>query len=198
MVSNKKKLPKVCKRIAPVAIAGVLYVLGLYATIIYSSDWTAIQTCAVILTGGVVIWYTWETRQLRQVALAQIDIQIRPFVVVEYEDRQFRIRNLGPGTALNVKVRNVTINAKEEITVDFPDHIPILTAGEVRSISVTSSHGNHSAGDFFAFHVKPGFATRGREITVDFENVAMKRMSVVLEVWQGELRIVRGSPDFVL
>lgn len=195
MASVEKRIHRVCMRFAPLIIVSVLYVVLLCLTFNCSPDWTARQTWAVIFTGAVVIWYTWETMRLRQVALAQIDMQIRPFVVVEYENGQFRIRNLGPGTALNVKVRDITINVEENIRVVFPVNIPILAAGEVRTISVTSYHGNQPAGDFFTFHVKPDLANGDLEITVDFQNITMKRMFVVEEVRQQDLRIVRASSD---
>lgn len=46
-------------------IALMLYVAGIGFTFVVCKDnWTAIQTWAVVLTGIVLIWYTWETMQL--------------------------------------------------------------------------------------------------------------------------------------
>lgn len=46
------------------SLAGVLVVI--YAVALQRNDTLAvIQTVAVVLTGAVIVWYTWETFQLR-------------------------------------------------------------------------------------------------------------------------------------
>ena len=58
----------------------------------------AAQTLTLVLTGGIVFWYTWETAQLRRTAKDQLEQQmrqsqaqteqtetsIRPFVVFQW------------------------------------------------------------------------------------------------------------------
>ena len=186
------------KKYALLTIVFALYALGIGASFICLRGWSARQTWAVILTGAVIIWYTWENMRLRQTAVAQRETQIRPFVVVERHGKQFTVRNLGLGTALNVKVRNVVINAMENIAISFPDQITTLAPGEVRAISATSFHGDAPRGDFFTAHLDPKFANRELEITVDFQNVEMKPLSVALKVGPGKLQIVHTWRDVAL
>ncbi len=173
----------------------VVYFGGIVVVFQLSSDWLARQTWAMILTGVVVLWYTWETAQLRLAASAQRELQIRPFVVVERESGHFRVRNLGHAPALNVKVGDVVINRDERILVSFPDLIPTLAPGEVRAISVESSHAGVPAKDFFVAHLNPDYANRDLEIRVDYQNIEMKDLFVLEVVGPGKLEILRVSED---
>jgi hypothetical protein len=57
-------------------IAVAVYTATVLAAIWLSPDWTATQTWAIALTGLVVIWYTWETMQLRLSAWAQRELEL--------------------------------------------------------------------------------------------------------------------------
>jgi len=75
--------------------AAILYGCGIAAAFWWTADWTARQTWAVALTGLVLIWYTWETMQLRRAAFAQRQLQLRPFVLLELGRRGLRSETLG-------------------------------------------------------------------------------------------------------
>jgi hypothetical protein len=89
----------------------VVYSLGIYCTLKFETDWTARQTWAVVLTGFVVIWYTWETMLLRQVAVIQRELQLRPFVVFRKEGQKYVVENVGNATALGVRIDEIKISA---------------------------------------------------------------------------------------
>jgi hypothetical protein len=96
--------------ILPVA-ALTFYAVGMAAAfIVFRDDWSAIQTWAVVLTGIVIIWYTWETMQLRETASSQRELQLRPFVVLELKDKKFVVTNVGPGVAVNVRITAFSIS----------------------------------------------------------------------------------------
>jgi len=75
-------------------------------------DALAIANVVIVgATGGVVTWYSWETRQLRFATLRQTALQIRPFLTIEYgEDRKLWIHNVGRGVARDIGVHNVPLN----------------------------------------------------------------------------------------
>lgn len=54
---------------------------------------------AVILTGAILIWYTWETMLLRRVAVGQRELQLRPFVVFQKANGGYVVENLGSSAA---------------------------------------------------------------------------------------------------
>jgi hypothetical protein len=127
--------------------------------------------------------------QLRRAAVAQRDLQLRPFVVIEPVEHGFRLKNLGPGTALNVKAEDVVISAEDQIRLHFPERIPVLPCGEVRNIAAQSFHGDVNAGDFFAAHLDPQWAALELDIRVTFQDTEMRSFSVSEKVRPGTLEI---------
>ena len=69
-----------------------------------------LQDAILAVTGAIIAWYTWETRQLRLATLRQATLQIRPFLSIEYgEDRKIWVHNLGSGVARDVRFHNVPL-----------------------------------------------------------------------------------------
>ncbi len=166
------------------------YVTGIgLAFVVFKDNWTAIQTWAVVLTGIVLIWYTWETMRLREAAFAQRELQLRPFVVLELKKKQFEVANLGVGVALNVKINEVTIDKEFEITVRFPEGIALLRPGETQPVEAESFKKGKSAGDFYLAHLDKEYANREIEVRVEFQNVEMKTYSVSERVVPGQLQM---------
>lgn len=103
----------------------------------FETDWTAIQTWAVILTGVVLIWYTWETMLLRQVAFLQREVQLRPFVVFRKEGERYVVENIGNGVALMVRIDGVTMEEPPtKLEIRFPNSLSLLKPGTVADVEV--------------------------------------------------------------
>lgn len=114
-------------------------------------DWVFVQTIAVILTGVILIWYTWETKRLREEAhrqvvatnkqiretQRQIDVQLRPFLAVvavwknDQELGTFFLHNMGNGAAVTIKVRR----GESEL------RIPFIPRGERVQVLITTESG---------------------------------------------------------
>jgi hypothetical protein len=167
-----------------------LYAAGMGAAFIFCKDnWTAIQTWAMVLTGIVIIWYTWETMQLREAAFSQRELQLRPFVVFELKDNAFVVTNVGPGAAVNVRISEVTVDEELEIVIRFSKNISILRSSETLAIEGESFRSGKSAGDFFLAHLDIKYANREFDVKIEFQNVEMKPYSVLERVMPGDLRI---------
>jgi hypothetical protein len=172
-------------------IALALYAAGIGLSFIVCKDnWTAIQTWAVVLTGVVLIWYSWETMRLREVAFSQREIQLRPFVVLELKKKQIEITNIGVGVALNVKIKEVTIDKEHDIIVRFPaEGIAVLRSGETQPVQAESFKKGTSVGDFFLAHLNNEYANQEIELKIEFQNIEMKSYSVSERVVPGQLRM---------
>ncbi len=107
-----------------------LYGAGMICVFAYESDWTAKQTWAVVLTGIILIWYTWETMLLRQVATLQREAQLRPFVVFRSENGKYVVENIGTAAALDVRIDGTTIQAPNlKMDITFPSPVSLLKDG---------------------------------------------------------------------
>jgi hypothetical protein len=157
---------------------------------VWPGKYDAISAWVVLVTGSVILWYTWETMQLRKASYKQIEIQLRPFVILELIDRQFQLRNLGPGIVLNIKVNDVILDIQKNLLIRFPDNIPLLPPSGVKQVTATSSHGNTEAGDFFLAHLDPSDANLDLTVNVNFYNVEMKEYRVTVRVQPGNLEIL--------
>ena len=167
---------------------------GLYATVIWYTfsdppDWPAIQTWAVVLTGAILIWYTWETMQLRYAAHAQRESQIRPYVVLAPAASGISAQNLGNGVALHVRVDTVTVSVEHKIEIRFPKTIPVLRPAESVILEARSYKNGRDAGDFFTAHIDPTYANQELCITLRFDNVELKPYTITQKVSPGSIGV---------
>ena len=101
-----------------------------------------ISPLILIITLIAIIWYTWETKKLREQTAKQTELQYRPFVMVfmkqgEEEgtidgDAPFCVKNVGHSPALNVKIYYYDVNGKLS-NKKFHD-IDLLVPNEIRRI----------------------------------------------------------------
>lgn len=175
-------------RIASLLVPLCLYigVMG-YVYLCDPSNWTALQTWAIGLTGVVIIWYTWETRELRHAAYAQIDLQIRPYVVLQPLAGSFQLTNFGNGVALHIRVDPVVVSKEHEIEIRFPKAIPVLRKGESATLEARSYKKGKDAGDFFNAHLDPEHANQETDVKVRFDDVELKTYSTTQRVSPGSV-----------
>src|SRR6266704_1103410 len=81
----------------------------------------------LLLTAGVITWYTMETYRLRKEAQLQTELETRPFLSVIYEghrqDATVLIVNLGKGLARNVRVADIILDWTMELRGRTITHI---------------------------------------------------------------------------
>lgn len=90
----------------------------------FFQTWGAmIQTIALVITLIVLIFYTIFTYQLRSATVRQTELQLTPYIVLDYKD-DLVCRNVGNSTAINVEVSSFeAINTKSNnlvFKVSFP------------------------------------------------------------------------------
>lgn len=166
---------------------GVIAVAYLCLRSPIATDWTALQTWAVVLTGFVVIWYTWETRELRIASYAQIASQIRPYVVLQPQNGSFLVTNFGNGVALHIRIEPVIVSQEQQIEIRFPKTVPVLRCGESATLDAKSFRSGKEAGDFFNAHIDPRYANQELPVTLRFDDVELKGYSITQRISPGEV-----------
>lgn len=93
-----------------------------------------------------------------------------------------RVTNLGPGSALNVRVLDASIdewpigeNESLPLTLRFPDRVAVLPAGQSASVSIVSYLGDAEADDLFTAHIDPDCATEETLVSVEYHSIDLHR-----------------------
>lgn len=162
--------------ILPLALYGV----GMVCVFAYESDWTAKQTWAVVLTGVILIWYTWETMLLRQLATIQREAQMRPFVVFRSEGGNYVVENIGTAAALDVRLDATTIEAPGlKMDIVFPNPVSLLKAGSLAELGVEVKINGKVVDPVFAEHLDAQHAVLDIDVHIRFKNIEGKDYSLV-------------------
>lgn len=105
-------------------------------------DWfEIIYRVSLIGTFLALIWYAWETREIRKVNTQQKDLQQMPAMMIYIRrhsgsERPF-IRNIGTGTAVGVDVLKSTVeNGTMEFRYNLADNNNTLISGEERLVGI--------------------------------------------------------------
>ncbi len=153
-------------------------------------NWNHLSTIAIILTGAILIWYTWEANLLRLESQRQTEIQLRPFVIIVPSLLGLHLKNIGNGTALNVSVEDVQVDTNFDVKIHFPDHTPVLMKDETtEAIRVEGYNNGKPAGDFFNAHLYPEYANRDLKLRIEFQNVESQAYFVEETVSPGKMNI---------
>lgn len=174
--------------IVPSAVYGV----GIYCALKFETDWTAKQTWAVILTGFVLIWYSWETMLLRRVACLQRELQLRPFVVFRKEGERYMVENVGNGVALGVRIDGVILeDPRTKLEIRFPISISLLKPGAVTAVEVEVYINGEKSDPVFAAHLDQKYAIQDVDVHIHFSNIEGKEYSLV-EVVSPQTLSIKG------
>lgn len=157
----------------------VVYGVGIYCALNFETDWTARQTWAVVLTGFVVIWYTWETMLLRQVAVLQRELQLRPFVVFRKEGQKYVVENVGNATALGVRIDEIKISEPTtRLEIRFPGSLSLLKPGAITEVEIDVYINGTKSDSTFAAHLDPKYAIQNVDVHIHFSNIEGKQYSL--------------------
>ncbi len=125
----------------------------------WRSGWFTLMESLTAGTGLVILWYTFETHQVRREMVRQNEIAIQPVVIAIIEERSaatvpaptFRqeliLRNIGRGPALFLKVQDLTLTDPAGDRVRFmarfapvgylePQHEAVVRVAECRAVDV--------------------------------------------------------------
>jgi hypothetical protein len=172
-----------------------VYGVGIFCALRYGTDWTEKQTWAVVLTGVVLIWYTWETMLLRRIAFVQRELQLRPFIVFRREAQQYVAENIGNAAALNIRFENVAFQAPgTTLEILFPRTLPLLKPGTTAEVTVEVKINGQTSDPAFAAHLDPTYAVEDVDIRIHFTNLEGKSYSLV-EVVSPQNLSIKGFRD---
>jgi len=153
-----------------------------------------VQTFVLFVTAGFICWYTIETAGLRREMVRQNGIALRPVVVPVFEvtggKGVFRLRNIGHGSAFNLRVAPIEVlpavdadatTPKLEVRFDPLSYLPSGDTRLVRFFACSSGRENLTYGDctqnFF-----PGYTHAEKIMKIDFDDVESGRYEQTIRI----------------
>lgn len=128
----------------------------------------SIYKVSLILTLGVLVWYTMETKKIRIINNDQLDLQLLPAIMIYFrkaegaanadpEKYHLAIRNIGKGTATSIKVHEVLVKEVKShfsFSFDLETLNNTLVANEERLLNLNSrlNDRDNSQNRFKDFH----------------------------------------------
>ena len=184
-IDQQKKLAALLIAYAAAVAIGYWYWCGKY---------DAISAWSVAITGAVILWYTWETMQLRRAAYLQYDAQLRPFILFRKDNENFLIENIGTGAALNIRLDTIHVSSEHGMRIEFPESVPVLKSGCQVEIKVRSIANEKETEAPVWAHLDPQHALLHLEVRIHFSNVEGKKYALV-ETVSPKLLSVIGFRD---
>lgn len=156
------------------------------------SDWIGIINILVLTITLVVVWfYTYYTKKMQVTMVRQLTHQIKPLIAIKVIEggRLLEIRNIGNGTALNIKIERIELREGADIFFDFP-MLPYLLAGEIHKLETKNYVGEEEwSSDFnFSAHLDQRYANRVIPITIKYKDVEQYEHCQSFELGLGEIR----------
>lgn len=157
----------------------------------FISDATKLQTWAIIVSGFMLIWYSWETRLLRIIASDQKDQQIQPLVI--YENRRGHyIKNIGNGFALNIQINRVLVGGSEDLEIIFPETISVLAPESEVLVKGKFRVNGEELSDFDgAAQLSTKFSNQTSIVSINYSNIQYKQYLTEERIAPGKMEILR-------
>ncbi len=113
-----------------------LFIIGIWAIFRFGYDVELkdkISSIVLWFTAAVIMQYTKETHDLKNITRKQYDLNCTPFIVLNYENKSsyfegFRLENIGRGIARNINIKPIVHQNLKEIIMRDSLTFPPITA----------------------------------------------------------------------
>ncbi len=157
---------------------------------LFSSNSEAMSSSVVFATLLILIWYTFETRNIYLTTKRQVELQHKPILAIELQEEtslSLNVTNVGNGPAFNIEIPNVPLE-QSDIYFKF-DSISFLRAGDNKEIKIKNFREERKVAFPFDAHLRPKYANKEVKITLKFNDVEMKKIEQKFELGTGKLSI---------
>ena len=137
----------------------------------------AVGPYVLLLTLVAIVFYTWETSQLRIQQKEIMELSLKPHLISIFRLGYFHLCNIGNGPAVNIRIDDVVVTLPKLPTIRLRFSCPyILKKDESKPIEIKmlTEDGSREAPDFNLGWLLLPAATETVEIDVRFENLISK------------------------
>lgn len=84
-------------------------------------NWQEINSIILGVTFLSILWYSWETRQLRKVTSNQMELSLRPLIIILFDEgsSKFFLKNIGNGPSFKIKIKDIPIIKEKELYITY-------------------------------------------------------------------------------
>ena len=147
-----------------------------------------ITTSLLGITLMAIIWYAWETRELRKESVKQTELSQRPFVMIfETDLNKIKYKNSGQGIALNISIKPFE-NGSYTFTFEKEN---LLSPNEVSRHDINPVPKDNKTGEIFPPDTKIPFTPYElrsttlnvvRIIEIQYENIEQKCCQTLVKI----------------
>ena len=153
--------------------------------------WEILTFFALFLTLLAILWYAWETREMKRQIIKQTELSLRPFVIISFSESgdKYQLINLGKTPALHVKIDDVSIINEEDLQIKyiFPetDLIPPDAKCDIRDIEKKINDEISDTDTFDLGALIPYSAQRTFNVKVRYKNISNEEYITEGKVGEG-------------
>lgn len=156
------------------------------------TEWLGIINITVLTITLIVVWfYTYYTKKMQETMSRQLSHQVKPLIAIKILEggRLVELRNIGNGTALNIKILRIKLREDSDIYFDFP-MVLYLLSGEVQKVETINFVGDEEwSSDFnFAAHLDKRYANKVIPIEISYWDVERNEHRQSFDVGLGDTR----------
>lgn len=152
----------------------------------------AISSSVIFITLLVLYWYTLETRNIHLITKKQLEINNKPILAIELEDKSdgfyLIINNIGNGPAFNIDIPDIILSDKFAIHFKF-ESISFLRPRDRKPIKVRNYSGGRESDFPFYAHLKSEYANTEIKLTLKYNDIEMKEINQIFDLGTGKLKI---------
>ena len=86
-----------------------LAVISLLVMVLFPKMIDFLGSYILLLTLLAIVFYSWETSQLRTLSMRQIELSLKPHLEIVFQRAHFRLYNIGNGPAVHVEIEDVKV-----------------------------------------------------------------------------------------
>ena len=175
-VMTKKKLTLI------LVCAGAVYIP---IRLFLSKELSISGPYVLFLTLLAILWYSWETSQLRIQQKDLMELSLKPHLIVLFQRADFVLYNIGYGPAVRIRIDDVIVSFPQmpRLRLRFTCP-PVINKGERLpiEIKILTEDEKHEPSGFHLGFLRPPTATETIDINVHFENLTSKEYIFKLKI----------------
>jgi hypothetical protein len=139
----------------------------------------------LFLTLLAILWYSWETSQLRIQQKDIMELSLKPHLIFIFRRGDFYLYNIGNGPAVNIRIDdaivslpdfpNVRLRFTYSMIIKKDEYLPI-------KIKILTEDGKHEASGFHLGFLMFPTATETVDVYVHFENLIGKKYEYKIKI----------------